>query len=96
MRVAALAPDRQLSDLAYSAPDLSSGDQAGRATVRDEYFAPVLDDLFERSEREALAGAKIIAWSEAAARTHAGGPGGRGRASRGPGPRARASTCRSR
>ena len=34
-----------------------------------EHFAPVLDDLFDRSEREALAGAKIIAWSEAAART---------------------------
>ena len=69
VRVAALAPDRQLSDLAYSAPDLSSSDQAGRATVRDEYFTPVLDDLFDRSEREALAGARIIAWSEAAART---------------------------
>ena len=69
VRVAALAPDRQLSELAYSAPDLSSGDQAERATARDEHFAPVLDDLFERSEREALAGAKIIAWSEAAART---------------------------
>jgi len=69
VRVAALAPDRQLSELAYSAPDLSSSDQAGRAIVREDYFAPVLDDLFERSEREALAGAKIIAWSEAAART---------------------------
>lgn len=69
VRVAALAPDRQLSDLAYSAPDLSSGDQAERAGVRDTYFAPVLDDLFERSEREAIGGAKVIAWSEAAART---------------------------
>ena len=69
VRVAALAPDRQLSDLAYSAPDLGSRDQTERAAVRDAYFTPVLDDLFERSEREALGGAKIIAWSEAAART---------------------------
>jgi apolipoprotein N-acyltransferase len=69
VRVAALAPDRELSDLAYSAPAIRSADQAERATVSEEYFAPVIGDLFERSEREALAGAKIIAWSEAAART---------------------------
>jgi len=69
VRVAALAPDRQLSELAYSAPDLTSGTQAERNSAREEHFAPVLDDLFDRSEREALAGAKIIAWSEAAART---------------------------
>jgi apolipoprotein N-acyltransferase len=69
VRVAALAPDRELSELAYSAPDLTSGSQDERVTARDEHFAPVLDDLFERSEQEAVAGAKIIAWSEAAART---------------------------
>jgi len=69
VRVAALAPDRRLSELAYSAPDLASGSQAERASARNEHFPPVLDDLFHRSEREALAGAKIIAWSEAAART---------------------------
>jgi apolipoprotein N-acyltransferase len=69
VRVAALAPDRELSELAYSAPDLTSGDQAERDLARSEHFAPVLDDLFDRSEREARAGAKIIAWSEAAART---------------------------
>ena len=69
VRVAALAPDRALSDLAYSAPDIRSSDRAGRAAAGTRYFAPVLDDLFERSEREAQAGAKIIAWSEAAART---------------------------
>ena len=69
VRVAALAPDRELSDLAYSAPGIRSADQTERATVSDEFFAPVIDDLFERSEREALAGAKVIAWSEAAART---------------------------
>ena len=37
--------------------------------MSEEYFAPVLDDLFERSAREAVAGARIIAWSEAPART---------------------------
>ena len=69
VRIAALAPDRQLSDVAYSAPALDPGGAAERAAVRDRYFRPVLDELFERSEREAIAGAEIIAWSEAAART---------------------------
>jgi apolipoprotein N-acyltransferase len=69
VRVAALAPDRQLSDRAYSAPDLSAVDPAERAVVGDEYFRPVLEDLFARSEREAVAGAKIVVWSEAAVRT---------------------------
>lgn len=69
VRVAALAPDRELSELAYSAPDPAGAGPAERAALRDRYFGPVLDELFERSEREADAGAKIIAWSEAAART---------------------------
>jgi apolipoprotein N-acyltransferase len=69
VRVAALAPDRRLSELAYSAPRLTPGEPAERAAARDEFFRPVLDELFERSEREAVAGAEIIAWSEAAART---------------------------
>ncbi|TFV74303.1 hypothetical protein E4P39_12450 [Blastococcus sp. CT_GayMR19] len=69
VRVAALAPDRQLSDLAYSAPDLGAADTDERAAVREEHLQPVLEELFERSEREAVAGAKIIAWSEAAVRT---------------------------
>src|SRR5687768_11520510 len=53
VRVAALAPDRVLNDRAYA--------------ERGEHMAPVLDELFMRSEAEAQAGAKIIAWSEAAA-----------------------------
>lgn len=69
VRVAAMAPDRALSELADSATDLTSGSQAERDLARSQYFAPALNDLFERSEREARAGAKIIAWSEAAART---------------------------
>lgn len=68
VRVAALAPDRALSDLAYSAPTLRPGTPGERARVRDDHLTPVLDDLFSRSAREAEAGAKIIAWSEAAAR----------------------------
>jgi apolipoprotein N-acyltransferase len=69
VRVAARAPDRHLSELAYYAPDLEGVSPAERASKRDEHFAPVLDELFSRSEQEAIGGAKIIAWSEAAART---------------------------
>jgi apolipoprotein N-acyltransferase len=68
VRVAALAPDRELSDLAYSAPLLRPGTGPERAAASDRYFAPVLDDLFARSQREAQAGAKIVSWSEASAR----------------------------
>ena len=81
-------PDRGLSDLAYSAPDIRSSDRAERAAAGTRYFAPVLDDLFERSEREAQAGAKIIAWSEAAARILAEEQEGGGGPRRSPGPRA--------
>ena len=67
VRVAALAPDRELSDLAYSAPGSSARTTAERADLREMNLAPVLDDLFARSQREAQTGAKIISWSEAAA-----------------------------
>ncbi len=69
VRVAALAPDRRLSELAYSAPDLRGASPGQRASVRDAHFQPVVDELFTRSAGEARAGARIIAWSEAAART---------------------------
>jgi apolipoprotein N-acyltransferase len=69
VRVAALAPDRTLSELADSAPDLAPRDPAQRAAVEVAYFRPGLDELLARSEREAVAGAKIIAWSEVAVRT---------------------------
>ena len=65
--MAAVAPDRELSARAYSAPPLRPGTAAERAAVRDRHLTPVLDDLFARSEREARAGARIVAWSEAAA-----------------------------
>ena len=67
VRVAALAPDRELSDLAYAAPSGGARTTAERAAVRNSHLTPVLDDLFARSGREARAGAKIISWSEAAA-----------------------------
>jgi apolipoprotein N-acyltransferase len=67
VRVAALAPDRELSAQAFSAPPLRPGTTAERAAARDRHLTPVLDDLFVRSEREARAGARIVAWSEAAA-----------------------------
>ncbi len=53
VRVAALAPDRDLDERA--------------SAERGVNLAPVIDELFSRSEAEARAGAKIIAWSEAAA-----------------------------
>jgi apolipoprotein N-acyltransferase len=67
VRVAAVAPDRGLSESAYSAPRLRPGAPAERRADQDERFALLLDDLFERSTREARAGARIVAWSEAAA-----------------------------
>jgi len=67
VRVAALAPDRALSDLAFAAPSGGARTTAERAAVRNSHLAPVLNDLFARSGREARAGAKIISWSEAAA-----------------------------
>jgi apolipoprotein N-acyltransferase len=67
VRVAALAPDRDLSTAAFSAPRLRPEQTEQRSAVSDERFAPLLDDLFARSETEAKAGAKIVVWSEAAA-----------------------------
>ena len=66
VRVAALAPNRELSDLALHTSSRART-TTERAKVREENLAPVLDDLFARSQREAQAGAKIISWSEAAA-----------------------------
>jgi apolipoprotein N-acyltransferase len=67
VRVAALAPDRELSDLAYASAAGEARTTQERAAVRDTQLRPVLDDLFQRSAEEARAGAKIISWSEAAA-----------------------------
>ncbi|HEX8488872.1 MAG TPA: nitrilase-related carbon-nitrogen hydrolase, partial [Propionibacteriaceae bacterium] len=67
VRVAALAPDRELSDLAYASAAGAARTTQERAAVRDGQLRPVLDDLFRRSAEEARAGAKIVSWSEAAA-----------------------------
>ena len=45
---------------------LAGGSDRLRAMARAQ-FTPILDDLFERTRREARAGAKIVVWSEEAA-----------------------------
>ena len=96
VRVAALAPDRQLSDLAYSAPDLRSGEPGRTRPARDEHFAPVLDDLFaqvraggprRRQDHRVVGGGGPYA---------GGGPGERGRREPQTWPASTVSTCRCR
>src|SRR5215470_11918531 len=68
VKVAALAPDRVLSDAIEAAP---LGPRplpvAARAKARQRYLDPLADDLFARTRQAAHNGAKIVAWSEAAA-----------------------------
>lgn len=69
VRVAALAPDRTLwndagQEIAWD--KIASASAAERAAFRSS-FAPYLEDLFVRTQQEARAGAKIVAWSEGAA-----------------------------
>jgi apolipoprotein N-acyltransferase len=68
VRVASLAADRALWH-GLSVPRLSelapAPDEA-RAAARAQ-FTPIVDELLERTRREARAGAKIVVWSEAAA-----------------------------
>jgi apolipoprotein N-acyltransferase len=64
VRIAALAPDETL----FSADmelNLTPGTDADRAVARAA-FAPQVDDLFTRTQQEARAGAKIVAWPEGA------------------------------
>ena len=64
VRIATLAPDETL----FSADmklNLTPGTDADRAVARAA-FAPQVDDLFTRTQQEARAGAKIVAWPEAA------------------------------
>ena len=68
VRIAALAPSRPLADQ-YPFPNLI--ELAESDTLRAQLAvqsAPVIDDMFARTITEARAGAKIIVWSEAAAR----------------------------
>jgi apolipoprotein N-acyltransferase len=67
VRVAGLAADRALWH-GLTVPrwsDLAIASDAVRAAARAQ-FAPILDDLLDRSREQARAGAKIVAWSEAA------------------------------
>ena len=70
VRVAALADNRALSDglSARGGAELAAGTDEVRDVARAQY-APIVDDLFERTRREAEAGAKIVSWSEVAAFT---------------------------
>jgi apolipoprotein N-acyltransferase len=68
VRVAALAADRALWH-GLSVPrwsDLAAAGDSVRAQARDQ-FAPIVDELLERTRQQARAGAKIVVWSEAAA-----------------------------
>ena len=64
VRVAAMAPDRASTG---QGTIIRLGTEQERTESRAQ-VAPLIDELFRRSEREARAGAEIIAWSEAAAR----------------------------
>lgn len=68
VRVAALAPDRELASAADTAElgprPLPS---ATRTAVRGAYLDPLADDLFARTREAAGGGARIVVWSEAAA-----------------------------
>ena len=68
MRVASLATDRALWRVREIPPitELAVGSDELRGSTRLQ-FAAVLDDLFTRTRQQAQAGAKIVAWSEAAA-----------------------------
>jgi apolipoprotein N-acyltransferase len=68
VRVAALAADRALWH-GLTVPrlsELAAGSDAQRAAARAQ-FAPIVDELLDRSRQQARAGAKIVLWSEAAA-----------------------------
>lgn len=67
VRVAGLTADRTL-EAAIDAPsvqDVATGSESVRSGAADE-FAPVVDELLDRTEASARSGAKIIAWAEGA------------------------------
>jgi apolipoprotein N-acyltransferase len=67
VQMAALAPDREL-DTVREAAGIAAGLRTAeeRDLLTEQHLAPVLDDLFARTRRAARAGAKVVAWSEAA------------------------------
>gem|GEM_PF-6682096 len=68
VRIAAIAPDRALSD-AYEGARIVAAPRtpAQRAAIRERHMDPIIDDLSARTAQAADAGARIVAWSEAAA-----------------------------
>jgi apolipoprotein N-acyltransferase len=67
VRVAAVAPDRAMADRANSGRLPHGGSATERMSARTVLLDPMLNDLFRRSQQAARSGAKIVAWSEAAA-----------------------------
>jgi apolipoprotein N-acyltransferase len=69
VRVAAIAAreDMFATITDINPQNLMPGTPADRADARDRFFAPIVEDLFARTEREARNGANIIAWGETAA-----------------------------
>jgi apolipoprotein N-acyltransferase len=67
VQMAALAPDRELNAAREAGPvGPEPRTAAERERVTAQYLAPALDDLFARTRQAAQAGAKVVAWSEAA------------------------------
>lgn len=68
VQVAAVAPDPVL-DAERSMGPIGPGPRSAheRDEVTEQYLEPALDDLFRQTRDAAAAGAKIVAWSEAAA-----------------------------
>lgn len=67
VQVAMLAPNRTLANDFNTAPlPAHPRTPDGQVGFQEQYLNPLLDDLFERSQQAASAGAQIIAWSEAA------------------------------
>lgn len=67
VRIAALAADRNLRDqVKTSLVELAQLDTAARIAVREK-LTPIVDDLLDRTQQQAQAGAKIIVWAEGAA-----------------------------
>jgi apolipoprotein N-acyltransferase len=69
VRVAAIVPDKELWNSTKKSIPMHKLGQFSTAeweTIRSR-SAPVLDDLFARTQQEARAGSKIIAWAEGAA-----------------------------
>lgn len=66
--VAAVAPDPALDEQRSSGP-VGAGPRSAeeRSEITEQYLAPTVDDLFQQTRDAAASGAKIVAWSEAAA-----------------------------